>query len=318
MIYYIVITCGIFIFCCVILALRPYGEQHDVVQKRINHIFNNFQKGYDHDDELSLPFWERIMKLVIKPLIEKIKNYIIKNPNQWFIFKSFKNNKLKKNIYKAGFTMELHEYQIIRAFIILGTTIISFSLVMFLGKSFINCLIAAILGFYFGYVVLRFHLASRINKRHKAMEKQLPEVLDLLSVNVEAGLGFEQAISHVIEHLEGPLIDELTITYREMSMGRSRRDALLIFSNRCDINEIKSFIGSIIQAGELGISIKNVLRSQAVTMRQNRRNKVEEKAQKISTKILLPMILFIFPVIFIILMGPAVVKILNQFGGGGL
>lgn len=314
MIYYIAILSGIFIFCCIIIVFQPYGKQYDAVQRRLAAINYAFQKGYVHDDELSLPLLERIVKLIIKPLMARMRKSMIKNSSQGLLFKNFKNDKLKKNVYQAGLTMDLQEYQMIRIFVLLGVALIAFAGSMFLKQSIIYCLIAALLGIYIGYVVLRFHLATRISKRHQAMEQQLPEVLDLLSVNVEAGLGFEQAIFHVIEHLEGPLVDELTITYREMSMGRSKRDALLIFGDRCDINEIRSFVGAIVQASELGISIKNVLRSQAAAMRQNRRNKIEEKAQKISIKILLPMVLFIFPVIFIILMGPAVVKVFQQFG----
>jgi len=314
MIYYIAIACGIFIFCCIIIALQPSGEQYDAVQRRLAGINNACQKGYVHEDELNLPFLERFMKLVIKPLIAKTKIYIVKNPSRFNLFKNFKNDKLRKNVYQAGLTMDLHEYQILRVFVISGTALVAFVSAVVTRQSTLYCLTAVLVGIFMGYSVLRFHLTSRITKRRKTLEQQLPEVLDLLSVNVEAGLGFEQAIIHVTENLEGPLIDELTITCREMSMGRTRRDALLIFGDRCDINEIKSFVGSIVQAGELGISIKNVLRSQAAAMRQSRRNKIEEKAQKISTKILLPMIVFIFPVIFIILMGPAVLKVIQQFG----
>jgi tight adherence protein C len=140
-------------------------------------------------------------------------------------------------------------------------------------------------------------------------------VLDLLSLNVEAGLGFEQALLHVIEHFDGFLIDELMITHREITMGRTRREALTLFAERCGLNEVKSFVGAVIQAGQMGIPLKNVLRTQAAAMRTSRKNKIEEKAMKISVKILLPMVLFIFPVLFIVLLGPAVVKIINQFKG---
>ncbi len=314
MIYFISVFLAIFIFCCMIIALQSYGKQHDAVQRRLSVINGAFQKGYVPDDELSLPFFERIMKLIVKPLLTKMKKSFMEKPSQGFLVKSLKNDKLKKNVYQAGLTIDIHEYQILRILVLLGTAGIAFAVAFFLKESFLSCLIAALLGVYAGYVILRFHLAARVSKRRIAMERQLPEVLDLLSVNVEAGLGFEQAIYHVIENLEGSLVDEMTITYREMSMGRSKREALLIFSDRCDIGEVRSFVGAIVQANELGISIKNVLRSQAAGMRQNRRNKIEEKAQKISTKILLPMVFFIFPVIFIILMGPAVVKVFQQFG----
>lgn len=147
------------------------------------------------------------------------------------------------------------------------------------------------------------------------MERQIPDVLDMISVNVEAGLGFEQAILHVINNFEGPLIDEFTITYREMTMGRSRKEALQQLGIRCNIEDMKTFTGAVIQAGKLGISLKNVLRTQAAAIRQSRREKIREKAMKISIKMLLPMVMFIFPVIFIMLMGPAMIKIMDMFGG---
>jgi len=317
MIFYIAVLFGILIFCCLMLALQKRGERHDALQRRLLGITNNAQKSYMADDELSLPFSERFSKIVIKPILAVLTQYLHKMPKQ-LSGGNTKIEKLKRSVYQSGLTIGVQEYQTIRIAVILGAGIFTFMLTFFTGQSLKYCLLAPLFGAYVGYAFLRFDLSSKIHNRRKAIEKQLPEVLDLLSINVEAGLGFEQAISHVIEHLEGPLIDELTITYREMSMGRKRRDALLLLGDRCDINEVKSFVGSIIQAGELGISIKNVLCSQAVTMRRNRRNKIEEKAHKISIKILLPMVIFIFPVIFIILMGPAVVRIIIQFGAKGL
>jgi tight adherence protein C len=135
----------------------------------------------------------------------------------------------------------------------------------------------------------------------------------MLSVSVEAGLGLEQSMLYDVNNFEGPLIDEISVSNREMAMGRSRRDALLNLGDRCEIDEVKTFVRAIVQAGELGISIKNVLRSQAAFIRQSRKNKIEEKAMQISVKILIPMVLFIFPVIFIVLLGPAVVNIIGSF-----
>ncbi|MCI1958391.1 MAG: type II secretion system F family protein [Clostridia bacterium] len=314
MIGVIAVFFGIFAFCCIIIVFRTHGEQYDAVQKRLIKINNSTHANFQHDEELSLPFFKRIMKLAIRPLMLKIRRSMTKNPNTKSIFNKFNNEKLKKNIYKSGLLLEAQEYQMIRIFTILGSGAIGYIFAVLLNQNFKNDILFTFVGFYVAYAILRFHLTSKISKRNKAMEQQLPEVLDLLSVNVEAGLGFEQAILHVTENLKGPLVDELTITYREMSMGRTKKDALVIFGERCDIDEVKTFVGSIVQASELGISIRNVLRAQAAAMRQSRRNKIEEKAQKISIKILLPMVMFIFPVIFIILMGPAIVKIFEQFG----
>ena len=134
------------------------------------------------------------------------------------------------------------------------------------------------------------------------------------SISVEAGLGFEQAIGHITRNMSGPMVDEFAVTYREMSMGRTRREALQALADRCDFDDLRTFTGAIIQAGQLGISIRNVLRSQSAAMRLARKTRAQEKAQKISTRILIPMLIFIFPVLFIILLGPAAMNILNTLG----
>jgi tight adherence protein C len=169
-----------------------------------------------------------------------------------------------------------------------------------------------------GVVVMRYWLSSRIRKRKQAIQKQLPEVLDLLSVSVEAGLGFDAALQRISDRAKGPLIDELNATYREITLGRSRAEALRNFEARCGLEEVKSFVSSIIQAEQLGISLKNVLKSQAQQMRLLKRQKVEERAMKTPVKIILPLVGFVFPVLFIILLGPAIINIIGMkglFGG---
>jgi len=157
-------------------------------------------------------------------------------------------------------------------------------------------------------------LHSRIKKRRAAIQRQLPEVLDLLSVSVEAGLGFDAALQRISDRAKGELIDELTATYREISLGRPRSEALRNFEQRCGLEEIKSFVGAIIQAEQLGISLKNVLKSQAQQMRQLKKQRIEEKAMKTPVKIIFPLVFFVFPVLFIILLGPAIMNIMGMKG----
>jgi len=314
MMTYLALSGGFFTFCSVLLAFHEYGERIDTLQRRLDRVANADQKKFVVDEELSKPLTERLIKPMLKSLSEKLPGSPKSEAGRFSSASSGRYEKLKKQVYQAGLNIGVNEYQVIRMIVMLGAAVLAAAISLLITRNLFKALLAAAVALYAGYVGLRFHLASKVGSRKKEMEKQLPEVLDLLSISVEAGLGFEQAILQVIEHFEGPLIDELTITYREMSMGRNRKDALLIFSERCDLEEIKSFVGSIVQAGQLGISIKNVLRAQSAAMRQSRRNKVEEKAQKISVKILIPMVLFIFPVIFIVLMGPALIKILEQLG----
>lgn len=305
---FIVISWGVFVFSFLTVCLFPLGENYDRVKRRLVSAQAQAQKTDYLEEELSKPLLDRVVKPWLKALamqFEKMKPQ--KSKNQQY-------DKLRKLVRQAGFRISAEEYAFLRVVVIVGCGLLFGLLGMLLGSG-AKATQGALVGVYAGYVGVRFYLKSRISKRQREIGEQLPDVLDLLSVSVEAGLGFEQAMLQVIGHFEGCLIDELTVTYREMSMGRSRRDALTLLAERCDLNEIKTFVGAIIQAEQLGISMKNVLRTQAATMRTNRRNKVEEKAMKISVKILIPMVTFIFPVLFIVLMGPAAVKILQQFGG---
>ena len=309
---YISISGGLFIFSIVTIALGAYGYRRDAIKRRLSDVVGRSNELDPLREELNKPLSERFIMPLIKSLSAKMapKDSEIKKDDK----KRLQQEKMKKMLRQAGLGVSVSEYSLIRVLVIAGFAAAAGITGALLGFG-IRSLLGLIIGIYAGYVIMRFYLTSRISKRRKALERQMPDVLDLLAVNVEAGLGFEQALLHVIGHFEGPLIDELTVTHREMTMGRPRREALMLFAERCDLPEIKNFTGAIVQAEQLGISIKNVLRTQATAMRTSRRNKVEEKAMKISVKILLPMVGFIFPVLLIVLMGPAAVKIIRQFMG---
>jgi tight adherence protein C len=136
--------------------------------------------------------------------------------------------------------------------------------------------------------------------------------MDLLSVSMEAGLGFDSALVKIGERLKGPLVDELGIVLIEVQLGRPRRDALKNLADRSSLEDLRTFVSSIIQAEQLGIPIKNVLNSQAHQLRVTRRQRAEEKAMKAPVKMMIPLVVFVFPVLFIILLGPAVIDIMNK------
>lgn len=156
-----------------------------------------------------------------------------------------------------------------------------------------------------------FYLKSEERKRKDLMLKSLPDILDLLSVSVEAGLSFDAALQKVVEKTSGPLTLEFEKTLQELNLGKVRRDALRDMAERTNIDEVSTFLGSIIQADQLGVSITNVLRLQSRQVRNNRRMMAEELAQKAPVKILLPLLLFIFPSILIVLLGPAAIQIMD-------
>lgn len=166
-----------------------------------------------------------------------------------------------------------------------------------------------------GYFIPDLLLMSNGQKRQATMQLELPNTLDQMLISVEAGLGFEGAMSRAGSRGRGPLAEELIRTLQDMQVGRSRRESYLALADRTNVPELKSFVQAVVQADAYGIAISQVLRVQAKVMRVKRRQRAEEKAMKLPVKILFPLLFFIFPVLFIAILGPAVINALATFGG---
>ncbi len=143
-------------------------------------------------------------------------------------------------------------------------------------------------------------------KRQQALGRALPDSMDLLTISVEAGLGFDAALSQVARNTQGPLAGEFFRVLQEMQIGKSRTEAFRALAERTTVPELRAFVSSLVQADQFGIPVANVLREQSRELRIKRRQVAEEKAQKVPVKIMVPLVLFIFPVIFIVILGPAV------------
>ncbi|MGN6243465.1 MAG: type II secretion system F family protein [Motilibacteraceae bacterium] len=152
-------------------------------------------------------------------------------------------------------------------------------------------------------------------KRQQALQRSLPDALDMLTVSVEAGLGFDAALAQVARNAEGPIAGEFFRVLQEMQIGKSRSEAFQGLSERTTVDELKVFTSALVQADRLGIPIANVLREQSREMRVKRRQRAEEKAQKVPIKILFPLVLCILPVMFIVIIGPGVIQIIKAFTG---
>jgi tight adherence protein C len=154
-------------------------------------------------------------------------------------------------------------------------------------------------------------LNRAIDDRRKEMEKTLPDIIDLLVISVEAGLGFEAAMGRVVQNVPGELSKEFSRTLQETRVGVSRHDALKAMADRTDVDDLNSFILSLVQADQFGVSISRMLRVQAEEMRVRRRQRIQEKAFAAPVKMIFPMMFCIFPSIFIVILGPAAISISN-------
>jgi len=164
-----------------------------------------------------------------------------------------------------------------------------------------------------GFMGPSFVLNSRMRSRQAAVAAELPDALDLLSVSVEAGLGFDGAVQKLTEHMEGPLIEEFELALGEMRIGESRATALKKLAERAGTPEISSFVRSIVQADQLGTSLGRILRVQAGDSRLKRQAAAEERAMKAPIKMLFPTVMFIFPAMFLVILGPAFLNLKKLF-----
>ena len=167
------------------------------------------------------------------------------------------------------------------------------------------------LTYYLPDLILHFSTSTR----KRLIARALPDFLDLLTVSVEAGLGLDSALAKIAEKLRDPLREEILITLHHIRMGESREAALREFAQRCDVEDLSNFVSALIQSQKLGISLGTVLRVQSDTIRTAQRQRIEEMAQKAPVKMLIPLMLCIFPVMFVVIIGPAVIKIYDALLG---
>jgi tight adherence protein C len=172
----------------------------------------------------------------------------------------------------------------------------------------------ALFGGAIGYFLPDILIRNAGEKRQARLRKGLPDALDMLTVCVEAGLGFDSALARVARQLDGPIAAECARVLQEMQIGKSRSEALRAMADRSAVPELRTFVSALVQSAELGISVGNVLREQAKEMRLKRRQWAEERAQKLPVKIIFPLIMCLLPAMFVVVLGPVAINIFHTLG----
>ena len=279
----------------------------DPVQARLTQLGSGQAKNLE-ELELQQPFMER----TFRPLVGRLSSSTSRYTSASF------TERTEKRLALAGNPGELRvpDWLGIKAVGAVVGAIAMFALFSII-SGFPMSLIFGVAGIAIGYIAPEFWLSGRVRKRQKAILLQIPDALDLLTISVRAGLGFDAALGKVVEKMEGPLVEEFRRALAEVRVGKARREALRDIIPRTEVPALTNFIGAIIQAEQLGVSISKVLQVQSEQLRIERRQRAEEMAAKAPIKMLFPLVGCIFPSLFIVILGPAIILIIKNLGNGG-
>ncbi|WP_448590444.1 type II secretion system F family protein [Thermoflexus hugenholtzii] len=302
----VILALGVIALALVIGLGAPREEE--VLQARLAEFAARDVPVTLEDIELSIPFTQR----VIVPLLRQIAAFITRFTPQSIIEDTRRRLELAGNPVRLGAA----EFFVMR--LLVGLFLFGLLQVLLLRapplQRWVLSLAVGGLGFYLPMLWLN----QQIARRKREILKTLPDALDLLVICVEAGLGFDAAMQKVAERWNNELGRAFARVLHEIALGRSRKDALRDMAARVDLPEMTTFVAAIIQAEQLGVSIAKVLHIQADQMRLRRRQRAEELARQAPIKMLFPLVFLIFPAMFVVLLGPALLIVLKQFGGGFL
>jgi len=280
------------------------GAPIDPVQARLVQL-GSMQARNLEELELQQPFFER----TVRPLAVRLSGTVQRITSQSFAQKTSRRLAMAGNPADLSVTDWLGMKAV---FALIGAGIGAL-LALLLGLPIVMTLALGGLGLGIGYIGPEFWLGRRVKGRQKAIIRMIPDSLDLLTISVRAGLGFDAALAKVVEKVKGPLSDEFRRALAEVRVGKTRRDALRDIIPRTEVPPLTNFIGAIIQAEQLGVSISKVLQVQSEQLRIERRQRAEEMAAKAPIKMLFPLVGCIFPSLFIVILGPAIILIVQNF-----
>jgi tight adherence protein C len=279
------------------------GSPVDPVQARLTQLGTMQAKNLE-ELELQQPFIER----TLRPLAARMSGRVSAMTSSSFSEKTGKRLALAGNPGDLG----ISDWLGIKGLGAVIGGILFFLIFTFLMSMGAAGVIFGVIGVVIGYIAPEFWLGRKVKARQKAILLMIPDTLDLLTISVRAGLGFDAALGRVVDKLKGPLSDEFRRALAEVRVGKARREALRDIVPRTEVTPLTNFIGAIIQAEQLGVSISKVLQVQSEQLRIERRQRAEEQAAKAPIKMLFPLVGCIFPSLFIVILGPAIILIITN------
>jgi tight adherence protein C len=294
---------GVLLVFYALAGVRPM----DPVRARLSQLGSSQARTLE-EIELQQPVFER----TLRPLATRLSGLA-----QRFASPS-KVSRTEKRLAMAGNPGDLRTVDFLGLKLVMAALVGAGSFVLFgvlLGNPPFGFASAIILGV-LGFMGPELWLSRRIHARQKAVVLAVPDTLDLLTISVRAGLGFDGALAKVVEKTSGPLADEFRRALAEIRVGKTRRDALRDITGRTDVPALSNFISAIVQAEQLGVSISKVLQVQSEQLRIERRQRAEEMAAKAPIKMLFPLVGCIFPSMFIVILGPAIILIALNMSAG--
>jgi tight adherence protein C len=292
-----------FAFAAVSLAVMAlFGRGDDPVRARVA----SLQSGANREGlpDLALPFGERVLGPALDSIADRLLGIL---PTRLL-------ENIKRKLILAGEPMNLGGFLMVMGvsggvFMVLAIALMAASGGGLKPSQLLLPIALGAVGVVFPY----FWLFNRVRRRQTIITKSLPDSFDLVTTCVEAGLGLDAALARVAEKVEGPFADELSRTLREVGMGRMRRDALRELGERTGVPDLVTFVNAVIQAEQMGTGIGQVLRVQAEQLRVRRRQRAEELANQAPIKMTFPLVLCIFPTLFLVILGPAGITIYENF-----
>ncbi len=258
-------------------------------------------------EPLNLPFKDRVVKPALRKLGELIESL---TPTRL-------QGSLKDKLIAAGYTTKTNmvNFLTVQGILVFCLPLVVMFLTSIVSSRLEKILLFGMLAFLVSLLFPSIVLTNKKIARQNQIRKSLPDALDLLVVSVEAGLSFDMALAKVTEKIKGVLSEEFAVALNEIRLGKVRKQALREMGERTGVDELISFVGAVVQADQLGVSIGNVLRIQADSMRAYRRQRIEELTAKAPVKMLFPLIFFIFPSMFVVILGPAIIHLIRIFTG---